>query len=236
MRNEGDSLVREFLRKWWVKVFLLVDVVLVIVVIAVAVVQANRNAVINFEVTPLDAEITLNGEGGYENGEYKVLPGEYTIRVTHDGMEPKELTVKVGANEYATVATFLKGEDGGFSYYELKENYGDYERLKEMASKGDNRTYDGDTSAEEFVAGIESGLAKMEQLPIVDVVDSRDGVGGRGFVVIDHDDEMDECTKTLCLLIRDSVNVGEDFAQKFARDNGYGDMFQIIYVGIDDEE
>ena len=235
MDNGNVAPISAFLAKKWVKVVLVLDVILIVGLVIFGVVQSGRNVIIDFEVTPLNAEITLNGRGGYANGEYKIFPGEYQVRITHEGLEPKELTVNVGANDYVTVATFLRGEDG-FSYYELMENYSDYESLEAMASKGDNQTYDGDTSAEGFISDMERVLSISEILPIKGYVyaDPEVSYSTGGFAIRDAADR-EKCERIACLLVN-YYGIGYEAAvMEKIREAGYAPAdYQIVYERYSD--
>jgi len=231
MDNGSVAPIRAFLAKKWVKAVLVLDVVLIVGLVIFGVVQSGRNAIIDFEVTPLDVEISLNGKGGYENGEYKVFPGEYQVRITHEGLEPKELTVTVGANEYVTVATFLKGEDGGFSYYELMDNYSDYESLRAMAAKGDNRTYDGDTSAEGFLEDFERAYEIFEEDFVGVAMPYEDGMGDWS---VWSGDTTGRCEKTLCLYVVDLPDDKKNELKAMIEGKGYKlEDYQVIYKTSD---
>lgn len=235
MDNGSVAPIRAFLAKKWVKVALVLDVILIVGLVIFGVVQSGRNAIIDFEVTPLDAEISLNGRGGYKNGEYKVFPGEYQVEVSYEGMETKTLNVNVGANDYVTVATFLKGEDG-FSYYELRDNYSDYESLKEMAAKGDNRTYDGDTSAEGFLSDMERVLSISGKFPIKGYVygDPESNFSTAGFAIRDGAGR-DECERIACLLVNYYGVDYETAVMERIREAGYAPTdYQIVYERYSD--
>ena len=226
MDNGNVAPISAFLAKKWVKVVLVLDVILIVGLVIFGVAQAGRNAIIDFEVTPLNAKISLNGKGGYENGEYKVFPGEYQVRIEHEGLEPKELSVNVGANDYVTVATFLKGEDG-FSYYELMENYSDYESLEGMAAKGNNRTYDGDTSAEGFIEDFERAYKIFEEDFVGEAMPYEDGTGDWS---VWSGEGVDKCEKTLCLYIVDLPDNQKDTLKGMVEGKGYRlEDYQIIY-------
>lgn len=240
MRDENDAPILGFLKKRWVKVVLVVDVALIVGVIIFGIVLSGRNAVINFDVTPIDAEISLNGRSGYENGEYKVSPGEYQVRITHEGLEPKEFTVSVEAHDYVTVATFLEGEDG-FSYYELKENYADYEKLRAIVTQ-DGTIVDSEISqAKEFVEKFEKAYEIFELLPLVDKTPSRYGDEyGVNYeydtLEIENGQDDDACTKTLCLLVSDTTGEKESFVKSVINKLGYNyNDYETVYRQVDYE-
>lgn len=168
MQNEGVSPLKAFFRNKWVRLVLVLDVVIVIFVIIAAIVKTTRTAVISFNVTPVDAKITIDGSGDYANsGEaYSLAPGTYEVQISHESLSPKTFTVSLEADRNTTITTFLH-QDNDFSFYTLRDNFSSFEKLAEIASASDNQTTDHDTSAEAFIANFqESYNLYRTKLPI----------------------------------------------------------------------
>lgn len=227
MLIECYNLAGGFLKNWWVKIILLLDGVLILAVVVAGVMRGERNAVIDFEVTPIDAEVFLNGESGYMEGEYKVFPGEYQVKVVREGMDAKEFNVTVGANEYVTVATFLTKE-GGFSYYELKENYADYEELREIVARNElTNSKEESAAAREFVRRFEKAYAIFDESFIGEAMSYADGTGDWR---VWGSEGVAECEKTLCLEVVDILEENKDDLRKLISGAGYNfSDYQIVY-------
>ena len=162
--QEGDiSLVGKFFRNKWVILTLFINVVIIIFIIIIIINKATQTAVLNFTITPVDATITVNGSGGYENtGQalendqnsgrfYSFTPGTYEIQISHPDLDTKIITVDLKPNSNTTVTTFLS-KDNDLYFYTLKDNSGSFYRLVSIASASNNQTTDHDTSAESFIS------------------------------------------------------------------------------------
>jgi len=227
MLIECYNLAGGFLKNWWVKIILLLDGVLILAVVVAGLMRGERNAVIDFEVTPIDAEVFLNGESGYTDGEYKVFPGEYQVKVEREGLDTREFAVTVGANEYVTVAAFLT-EEGGFSYYELKDNYGDYEELRAIVARNELANSEEESAAaREFVRRFEKAYGIFDESFIGEAMSYADGTGDWR---VWGSEGVAECEKTLCLEVVDIHEEGKADLRKLISGAGYDfSDYQIIY-------
>ena len=234
MDSDYLSPVQAFFKNKWVRLILVVDAAVLVVLLVVMIMNAMKNSVISFNVTPMDAKISINGSE-YAEGSYKFAPGTYEIAISREGMESKSFTVELGGDSIANVATFLVGEDGGFDFYELKENYDSFLKLAEMASINNNMTVDQDTRAEEFVRGFEEDYTIFDVLPIVDKTLSQYGLeAGVDYqydvLTIQNGADYDSCLMTLCLYITDTLSGREERAKEIVNNFGYNsDNYQIIY-------
>lgn len=197
--QDNLSPLRAFFRQKWVRIILISDAVLIVGLIIVLIVFSFRNAVINFNITPLDAEISVNGKSGYENGSYSFFPGTYEIVISHKDLDSKTFTVNVSPYYYVTISAFLS-DNGNFDFYEQKANFRSFEKLREIASAGDNQTIDHDTSAENFIANLEYIMSIRELLPIKGYVyaDPTANASTAGFA-IRYGEEG--CEMIACLLV-----------------------------------
>lgn len=153
MQNEGDiSIVRQFLHNRWVKAAIIIDIFAIITVIGIIIWNATKNTIIIFNITPIDAKIQIDGQGEYTNGMYQIHPGNHTITISHDGLETKSFDLELKAGYETTLTAFLKGKNGDFNFYTLRENYDSNQKLQQIASEGNNLTTDGDASAYSFIA------------------------------------------------------------------------------------
>ncbi len=239
--NEGEvSALRSFFRRKWVRIVLVLDILIIIVLIAIMAINANKTVKIKFEVTPLSSTILMNGVK-YENGTYTVDPGKYEIQISHEGMDTKTFEVKLEAQDNLFMTTYLS-DDGKFGFYELKENYPDFEVLRSMASAGDNRTFDHDTSAMKFIKDFDDNYTLMEKLPVINQEPSKYGLEyGVGYeydvLTIMDGADLDECVKTLCLYVTDTLGGREQYAKSLIDRMGYdANDYQIIYEQVGYEE
>ena len=231
---QDGSIVGDFFRNKWVRLILVLDIVAIIVIIAVAIVNSLKTAVIEFNVTPINSVISVNGDSSYSNGSYRFFPGTYEITVSREGLDPKTFILELGNNDVQTVALFLSN-NGNFDFYALKENYSSFAKLAEIASAANNLTIDHDTSAEKFIEEFENNYALFDDLPIVDYTPSQYGLdyGVRyqyDIFKIEDGRTAEECIKTLCLRITDTL-VGRKYpVESILRNLGYDpDAYQIIY-------
>ncbi|MBR2839989.1 hypothetical protein IKE82_01510 [Candidatus Saccharibacteria bacterium] len=161
------SLIQLFFRNKWVRLCLIFDVILVVVLIFILIWQSTKVSIINFNITPLDATISLNGDSKYENGQYSITPGTYNVSISHEGLETKSFTIDIVPQSVVTISTFLPDTDHTFDYYKLRKNYSSYMKLEEIASAGNNVTTDQDTSAESFIRRFQEDYnAFTTKLPI----------------------------------------------------------------------
>ena len=237
--DEGanSSHFKEFLNKRWVKVVLIIDVLIVLAIIGVLIWHATKTATVNFSVAPIDAKITLNGQGDYKNGTYKLHPGNYEVTVSRDGLESKTFNLELKSGYVTTLAAFLTGENNSFEFYELKDNYASFQKLSEIASADNNQTTDQDTSAEGFIAKFQKAYQlKKEVLPIEDYEYKEDDgtspqyttVRDISILATDYD-----CQKTLCLKVKIKKIDTEDYTSyvdKILQERGFNlNLFEVKY-------
>lgn len=231
MQNDGSiSPVQAFFRNKWVRLILIVDVIAVIVVIGFLIWNATKTAIINFSVAPLDAKIQIDGHGEYSNGSYNVHPGNHTITISHDGLTTKTFDLDLQSGYSTTITTFLS-DNGNFDFYELKDNYGSFQKLAAIASAGDNLTTDHDTSAEQFIASLEHTLSILEILPIIGHIDANPEAGTflAGFAIHDGENKA-ECEKTACLLVNYYGINYETAVTEAIKNTGYNPTdYQLVY-------
>ncbi len=241
MQNNDDvSPLKSFLSKRWVKVVIIVDILAVLAIIVVIIINALKNSVISINVAPLDAKVSINGKGGYKNGQYSFMPGEYTVTVSHDDLDPKTITVNLEPHSVTTVSIYLS-KDGSFDFYTYKDNYESYQKLYSIVSSDNNRATDNDTSAEKFISSFQKNYAIFDALPIVDKTPSSYGLslGSKyqyDLLTIQDGRPIEECIKTLCLQITDTAGNKKEYAESVIDKFGYDhNDFQIVYQKVDHE-
>lgn len=151
MQDGSVAPIKAFFRNKWVILTLIFDVALIIFTAVLAIMDANKESVITFNIVPSNAQIAVNGKSGYSNGSYRFLPGVYEITVSYPDLNTKTFTTELKKHDIATITTYLH-QDGNFDYYRLRENLGDFITLSQIAAVGYNQTTDQDASAESFIA------------------------------------------------------------------------------------
>jgi len=197
MQDKVISPAKVFFQNRWVRVIAVINVVIIITIIAISIDRANKTAAISFNVAPIDVEITVNGSNNYENSGqvYYFIPGVYEVSISRDGLDTKTFTVNLDPGHNTTVSTFLS-HDGGFYFYALRDNFGSFERLAQIASKENNMTFDHDSSAEEFIEDFQRNYYLFTtQLPATYSEYDSDKKLKRYITVRDSY----ECDVTLCL-------------------------------------
>ena len=76
----------------------IVAIILLIAAIAAILYNSLKNARLTVIVTPIDSEITVNSKK-YNNGTANFFPGEVEIKVTHDSLDEKTITLNLEPNK-----------------------------------------------------------------------------------------------------------------------------------------
>ena len=97
--------------------FAIVDVMVLAIFIVLAILKANKTAVLDISLTPSTAKISINGSD-YMSGVFKVYPNEKVeATITADGFEPKTVEVELKANEIARIREYLIPDENNLNYY-----------------------------------------------------------------------------------------------------------------------
>lgn len=145
------SRLGDFFHNRWVRLVIILDIIILAVIIAVIIYNVTKTAVIVFDIAPVDATISLNGDSSYTNDTYEVHPGTYEVTISHPDLDTKVFSVNLEPHATTKVITFLSAS-GNFDFYEYEDHLDSYEKLASIASASDNQTTDHDTSAEGFLA------------------------------------------------------------------------------------
>ena len=231
MQDGNVSPLKAFFRNKWVRIILIIDIIAFLVVIGIIIMNSTKVSTINFNIAPVDATISVNGNTNYTNGQYAITPGSYEIVVSHEGLESKTFNIDIEPHYVVALTTFLKGADNGFGFYELNANYESYEKLKAIASKDNNLTTDQDTSAEQFISDSEHKLSIVNILPIKGYVYADPSVGAStaGFAIRDGKSRRD-CEKIACLLVNYYGEGYEETVAEKIKAAGYNPAdYQLLY-------
>ena len=162
----GEMTFSQFIRNKIVWLFFAIDVIIIIAIIALSINNATKDATIVFNITPTDASITLNGQGGYEsNGTYQIHPGEYTIVISRDGLDSKTFNVDLDHGTNTTITTYLT-QGGNVDFYKQRSQLSSFNKLRELATSNNNSTTDQDTSAYDGISNFYADQLSMSSLPI----------------------------------------------------------------------
>ena len=196
------SPLKVFFRQKWVRIILCLNVVVVLVLIGIAIYNSTKSAIIVFDVTPVDAKISINGSTGYTNGTYRLNPGVYKIEISYEGLDSKSFELDLTDQSSMFFSTFLSADGGkDFSFYEERANYNSAQKLFSIASSENNQTYDNDVTAEQFVNEYGATVeAFNNELPIVESLRESPDAGGRLLSILSIRQE-ESCIKYTCVLV-----------------------------------
>ncbi|MBP5656435.1 hypothetical protein J6X15_02520 [Candidatus Saccharibacteria bacterium] len=231
MRDRNNSPLQEIFHNKYILAFLIIDIIAIVALVGIFVNRATKVSSINFNVTPVDATISVNGDKHYSNGQYDIAPGTYKVVISHDGLDTKTMTVDIGARDYANVTVFLADADHNFDYYKLQNSYESYRKLKAIASAENNITTDKDASAQDFIADFERAMSIVDELPIKGYVYSEPSANmSTGGFTIENGLYKKQCTQSACLIVR---YYGKDYEKevlKQIKQAGYNpDDYQLVY-------
>ena len=203
--DENHSPIQEFFHNKWIKIILCVDVLIVIVIIIISIYNNTKNAFITFDITPVDATISINSNSNYSNSTYRIQPGNYTITISHDNLDTKTFNLNLPDNSSTLLSTYLSANNGtDFSFYEQKNNYESASKLLSMAPKEYNYTYDYDYTAEKFATEYKTMLEIYDKaLPIINNTHESSDYGGRIISTLNIQ-KNDSCSKYLCVSAKTS--------------------------------
>ena len=210
------SPLKIFFRQKWVRIILIIDVLAILIVAGIIIHNATKVSIISFNIAPVDAVISVNGNTSFTNNTYKITPGTYEIKISHDNLETKTFTIDIAPHDAITFTAFLKDVDEKFSFYESKEN---------------NLTYDNDVSAEEFIKKVTKALGIFELLPIKGYIyeDTEINTSTAGFAIKDGRSSS-KCEKIACLLINYYGHDYEELVTEKIQEAGYDpENYQLIY-------
>lgn len=231
MQDDNVSYLKAFFRNKWVRIVLILDVIAIAVVIGVYVRQATKISTISFNIAPVDATISVNGDSSYKNGRYSITPGTYEVKISHKDLETKTMKINIESRHYVAVTTFLAGADNNFDFYAQRNRSSSYQKLKDIASKDNNITTDSDTSAQDFIENFEHILSITDKLPIKGYVyaDPNASSSTGGFAIRDGQSNK-KCEKAACLLVKYYGKDYEEEVKKQIKEAGYNpDDYQLIY-------
>ena len=199
---------------------LFLNVVAVLVVILVIVIHNAKTATVDIMVAPMNATVELNG-AKYENmRSHNVMPGDYHVKISMEGMQTKEYDFSIEKDGFVRVWTYLLDANGGFDYYLSHPD--DAMLLDDVIS-------DDDKVAQSFVDEYKQKIGIVDILPI-----NYDAYSDDFSEYVQYgtrvDNSRDDCPKVACLVIEDNTGGNEQRAKDKIREYGYNpDDYEIKY-------
>ena len=207
----------------WVAVLILLNILAVIIVVGAIIYNNLKTATVDIQVAPSEAVIELNGKT-YANFEsHDILPGNYHVKISMEGMQTKEFDLVLESDGFAKIRTYLLDANGGFGYYVTHPD--DELLLAEVAN---------DQVSKEFVEKYDKATSIIKQLPLLYDDYTADF---SEYIKYEIDlDERDDCAKILCLKIIDSTGGNEQVAMNKIAEIGYNvDDYDIEYEYVPDQ-
>lgn len=228
MQDKGVSPIDEFFRNKWVRLVLVFDALVLLAILVIFIINATKTSTISFNITPLDATITVNGSGEYTTSgqAYSFIPGTYEVQISHPDLTSKKFTVHLEPNHNTVLTTFLS-KDGNFDFYTLRDNLSSFQKLSEIASSNNNHTTDHDTSAESFITDFQKNYQLYTtQLPV-----THSEYNSRGDVIKYISIRASQkCSITLCLRATIVNESDKNLVKSLLKEKGFNvEDFEIEY-------
>lgn len=230
MRN-SDFI--NFLHNKWVWLVIFLDMVVIVVLIVLSINKSQQSSIIVLNVAPIDAEISIDGQGTYQNGSYRITPGSHQVTISHPDLDSKTFTVDLDDQHTAVITTFLSKE-GNLDFYKQRANYDSFNQLASIAAADHNATTDQDTSAESLISRAQAAQQIMDEvLPIesynwLSDPHNKDIKVFRGSKITVN--ESYDCETWLCLDITAESPADEDSINTFLKQTGFNpEDYEIKY-------
>ncbi len=93
------------------------NVIAVLVVILLVVIHRAKTVSIDVYVAPSEATIELNGKKFDNFASYNLMPGEYHVSISMDGMKTKEYDLALENDGFARIWEYLVDDNDSLDYY-----------------------------------------------------------------------------------------------------------------------
>ena len=196
-----------------------VNIIAIIVIIITIVVYQAKTAVVDIYVAPSNAKISLNGKE-YANFEsHDVVPGNYHVKISMDGMQTKEYDITLENEGFVRIRTYLLDANNGFDYYFTHPN--DEAILADIVEENDK-------AALKFIKVFNEKKSLEEHLPIYYDAFTDDFAYYIKYNI--SQENRDDCSRVLCLKIEDNTGNNKENAIAKIRELGYNpDDYEINY-------
>ena len=91
-------------------------VIILIIIGALLFIKINQPATLAIYVVPSSSTVKI-GQETYQNGTYKVPPGNFIATISHDELETKEIAVELKSGQETKLETYLVGPNQNFDWY-----------------------------------------------------------------------------------------------------------------------
>ena len=93
------------------------NVIAVLIAILFVVIHNAKTASVDIYVAPSEATIELNGKN-YDNfASYNLMPGDYHVKISMDGMKTEEYDLILENDGFARIWKYLVDDNGSLDYY-----------------------------------------------------------------------------------------------------------------------
>ncbi len=225
---QSNSRIQIFLKNKWVRLVLIIDILIVITITVITVINSLKSSALVLDIAPLDATLSIGGDTNYQNGTYKLFPGDYEIIISHENLNQKVFNVTLPPNSTTEISTFLSAS-GNFDFYELKENYDSFLELSSIASAENNKTTDHDTSAESFIREYNQNIDLYNSfLPYQEISRGENNAVSTLVTITPLSGDDTPCKKYLCISVSTLGIENPDYVKDLLISNG----FNLEYLEI----
>ncbi|MBQ6147378.1 hypothetical protein IJI70_00835 [Candidatus Saccharibacteria bacterium] len=187
--------------------FIIIASVLAVIVLAVAgfliYSRFAKKTEITVLVAPTTAKIEINGKE-YKNGTSEIAPGTYTVKISADGFESKELELVAKSDEIALLYEYLTPTTGKYSL-------ADYDLLPYISK---------DEKTDELIYARKKAESLFDLLPLEN--------SDLGLIISDASANCD--ASSLCLKISSYLSASKEEALNFLRESGFDpEAFEISF-------
>ena len=182
------------------------NVIAILVVVLLVVVHRAKTASIDIYVAPSEATIELNGKK-YDNfASYNLMPGEYHVSISMDGMKTKEYDLALENDGFARIWEYLVDDNDSLDYY-----------LKNPDEISILTKFSDDEEVKKVIEYYDKVVSIRDALPL-EYYDRSDPDNSVGVFV---EEDTDECAnKILCLVIYGGEK-NRDIALNLIREAGH---------------
>lgn len=182
------------------------NVIVILIAILFVVIHNAKTASVDIYVAPSEATIELNGKK-YDNfASYNLMPGDYHVKISMDGMKTVEYDLVLDDNGFARIWKYLADDNGSLDYY-----FKNSDEIAIIAKFGD------DESVNELIEHYNKVISIRDVLPL-EYYDRSDPDNSIGVFV---EEDMNECdNKILCLVIYGGED-NRDIALSLIKEAGY---------------
>ena len=182
------------------------NVIAVLVVILLVVIHRAKTVSIDVYVAPSEATIELNGKKFDNFASYNLMPGEYRVSISMDGMKTKEYDLALENDGFARIWEYLVDDNDSLDYY-----------LKNPDEISILTKFSDDEEVKKVIEYYDKVVSIRDALPL-EYYDRSDPDNSVGVFV---EEDMNECIdKILCLVIYGGEK-NRDIALGLIKEAGY---------------